>query len=389
MARKVLFVHDGPLYVNEKSESFGIHITEEIKQRYLQLGDSVTFCMRKKKIESPEQFKYSHILKEDFKFVSFPNFKSLKSYLCNKPKATRIIKALVQENDVLVVRMPSASGSIAIREARKYKVPYIVEMVSCTYDAYRFYNWRGKLIAPYKFWKIRNIIKDCTHVVYVTKEFLQERYPTNGIHTHCSNVKLKTIPEEILQHRLIKINNYVEPIVLGSIGTVEVKYKGQLDVIKALYRLKAKGMIFKYKIVGQGDPSRLQHLIDNLEMVNQIEIIGFLHSSKINDFLRSIDIYIQPSKTEGLPRALIEAMGMACPAAGSSVGGIPELLNSNCLFPPGNIKVIAAIIESFTHDKLIDEAKRNYKKAKEYQEDVLEKRRSEFYKSFLKDCELL
>lgn len=385
MSRKVLFVHDGPLYTNEKAEVFGIQYTEEVKQRYLQLGDTVTFCMREKKILDSEGSRFSHISDENFKFVPFPNFKSLTTYLFNKPKAKTIIGKLVKEHDLVVARMPSASGSIAIKEARKNKTPYFVEMVACTYDAYRFFNWKGKLIAPYKLFKIRNIIRDCTHVLYVTKYFLQERYPTKGLSIHCSDVKLNYHSEDVLKRRLNKINKHKGSLVLGSIGIVEVKYKGHADVIKALHKLKSENLIFNYKIVGEGDSNRLQQLIDTLGMGSQIEVIGALPSNKINKFLESIDLYIQPSKTEGLPRALIEAMAIGCPAAGSKVGGIPELLNADCLFKPGNVKDIVTSVKSFTADKLMKEAKRNYEIAHEYQANVLEQRRSDFFKRFLQD----
>jgi len=387
MGRKVLFVHDGPLYTNEKNEVFGIHYTEKIKQRYLQLGDSVTFCMREIKIHSSEQTKFSRISDENFEFVSFPNFKTIKTYLPNKPKAKKIIESLVRNHDVVVARMPSASGTLAIKAAREYNVPYLVEMVACTYDAYRFYNWKGKLIAPYKLRKIQKVIKECPYVVYVTKYFLQERYPTDGKTIHCSNVRLKMLSKQVLSERLDKINAYknkTTPLVLGSIGVIDVKYKGQADVIRALHKLKSEGLFYHYKIVGQGDPSRLQNLIDKLHMSKEVKIIGSLPSEKINNFIEGIDLYIQPSKTEGLPRAVIEAMSMACPALGSRVGGIPELLSEDCLFTAGNMKDIKKTIKSFTPEKLSIQAKRNFELAQEYQIDILEQRRLTFYKTFLK-----
>lgn len=385
MSRKVLFVHDGPLHINAKDEVFGIQFTEEVKQRYLQLGDTVTFCTREKKISDAEQSQYSRILDKDFNFVSFPNFKSIGTYVSNKPKAKRIIENEVKEHDVVVVRMPSASGSMAIKAARAFNIPYLVEMVACTYDAYLFYNWKGKLLAPFKLKKVQNIIKDCSHVIYVTKNFLQKRYPTDGLSTNVSNVELQVIGDDILAERITKINEKNAPLVLASIGVIDVKYKGQADVIKALYKLKAQNLIYHYKIVGSGNPMRLQNLINKLGMAKEVEIVGSLPFSKINNFLKSVDIYIQPSKTEGLPRALIEAMGMGCPALGSKVGGIPELLNPQCLFAAGNVNEIAVMIKSFNNDKLIKEANANFVNAKQYQKDILEQRRSRFYKQFLEE----
>ncbi len=383
--RKVLFVHDGPLYTTEKGEVYGTHYSEKIKQRYLQLGDQVTFCMRNRSLKEEDTKRFNKIFSENFSFTPFPNFKNFKNYIFNKPKAKRIITDLVKENDLVVIRMPSASGSIAIKAARKYNIPYLVEMVSCTFDALWHYDWRGKLLAPYKLWKIKKLIKDCPYVIYVTKKFLQKRYPNNGISIHCSNVELSEDSKNILSKRLNKIKNGKHPVTLGSIGVLDVKYKGQADVIRALHQLKREGLIFHYNIVGQGQPKRLLYLIKKFQLEKEVKVIGSLPSSKINEFLLNIDLYIQPSRTEGLPRALIEAMSMACPSLGSKVGGIPELLNDDSLFNPGSVREIKTAIKSFSKDKMLREAERNYEFSKRFQKEVLEERRKNFYKRFLSD----
>ena len=61
--------------------------------------------------------------------------------------------------------------------------------------------------------------------------------------------------------------------------------------------------------------------------------------------LDKADLFILPSKTEGLPRALVEAMARALPCIGTTVGGIPELLPSEDLVPPGDVKALAETIE--------------------------------------------
>lgn len=386
MSRKVLYVHDGSIYKTNSGKMYSMQFTEKVKQRYLKLGDSITCCLREKKITENESKRFSEISESNFTFVPFPNFKSLRSYIPNKAKAKVIIGREIENHDLAIIRMPSAAGAIAIKAARKNNVPYLVEMVSCAYDALWHYDWRGKLLAYYKLKKNQYLIKDCPYVIYVTQDYLQSKYPTSGFSLSCSDVELSSSSETHLHDRLEKIKKQKGPLNIGSIGVLDVKYKGQADVIRALHKLKKeKGIIYHYKIVGQRDSSHLQNLIKKLGMQNEIEIIGPLPPTKINEFLNSIDIFIQPSKTEGLPRALVEALNMACPSLGSRVGGIPELIDKDCLFEAGNMNEIIGVLQSFSKEKMKEKATRNFEKSLEYQQNILEKKRNDFYSTFLKN----
>jgi glycosyltransferase involved in cell wall biosynthesis len=96
-----------------------------------------------------------------------------------------------------------------------------------------------------------------------------------------------------------------------------------------------------------------------------------------------IDVYTQPSHTEGLPRALVEAMSLGLPCLGSKVGGIPELLEENCLFTPQSKAEILLKIKQINKEWMLNHAERNFEKSQEYTRDILEERRRVFYKEFL------
>ncbi|MHC1775901.1 MAG: glycosyltransferase family 4 protein [Lentimicrobium sp.] len=108
------------------------------------------------------------------------------------------------------------------------------------------------------------------------------------------------------------------------------KIKG-IDVL-----LKAfKSLINKYDkreiklcIIGLSD-ARLKTLktsngIDEFDL--QDKIINFGIIDNVPDVLPAMDIYVQPSRSEALPYAIIEAGLFEIPAIGSNVGGIPELI---------------------------------------------------------------
>ena len=100
-------------------------------------------------------------------------------------------------------------------------------------------------------------------------------------------------------------------------------------------------------------------------------------------FYDSLDIYIQPSKLEGLPRAVIEAMSRGCPVLGSDVGGIPELLDNECLFKKGSSKAIFESLLRMINSDISKYAKKNYEKANDYLLDKIETKRNNFYEKFL------
>lgn len=384
--RKVLFVHDGPMYFEQtKKKYYGVHYDDKLIKRHLYLGDQVTFLMRLAEVLPEQANKLSPILEPKFSFIEIPNFKSISTYFSNKNKAKEIIEKAVEYHDLLVIRLPSAAGAIAFKKALELKKPVLVEFVACVFDALWNYDWRGKLLAHYKLRKYQKLMLLAGHTIYVTNRFLQSRYPTIGKYIGCSDVEIEPIDQNVLQIRLEKIRKQSEPLVLCTVAALDVPYKGQADVIKAIGRLKQEGILYKYKLIGQGNPDQLQETIVKNNVEDLVEIIGTLPHHKVFDFLETIDVYIQPSKVEGLPRALAEALSKGCPSLGSAVGGIPELISEECLFKPGSVQEIVQKLKKIDTLWLLEQASLNFETAKEYQKNILEKRRKAFYQVFLQE----
>ena len=101
-----------------------------------------------------------------------------------------------------------------------------------------------------------------------------------------------------------------------------------------------------------------------------------------------MDLYIQPSRQEGLPRAVIEAMSRALPVFGSKTAGIPELLLNECVFDNCSVKQIMYLMSKIDNNQMIHYAKRNFSEAMKYQKSILDARRYNFYNSILKHYNL-
>jgi glycosyltransferase involved in cell wall biosynthesis len=69
---------------------------------------------------------------------------------------------------------------------------------------------------------------------------------------------------------------------------------------------------------------------------------------EVTDYLRSIDIFVLPSRSEALSNSLMEAMACGCCAVASDAGGNPELVSDDQtgrLFPPGDAAALASVLE--------------------------------------------
>jgi len=78
---------------------------------------------------------------------------------------------------------------------------------------------------------------------------------------------------------------------------------------------------------------------------------------------------------------MIEAMARGLPCIGSSVGGIPELLSAEDLFPSRDPKALADKVAEVVRDRkrMVEMAERNLRKARNYSDAVLSAKRKEFY----------
>jgi glycosyltransferase involved in cell wall biosynthesis len=387
---KAMFCYDGPLSQDQYGNYYGVALNERMFSRYYQITDSLTVAIRTEQIKTGGiKNGLLRINLDNFQVVSCPNLSSLKGMLFNRSKANSILFDQIKNTDFLVIRLPSVIGILSIEIARKMNKPFLIELVGCPWDANWNHSWKGKLVAPFMWHATKKAVKNAPYVLYVTNEFLQNRYPSTGKTVGCSNVALPTLDESVLDARLQKIKQMTKnkPVVIGTTAAVDVRYKGQEYVIQAIAELNKQGYNFEYRLVGGGDKTYLQSIAENYGVADKVIFEGSIPHEKVFDYLDSIDIYVQPSKTEGLPRALIEAMSRGCPCIGSKAGGIPELLDNAYIFRSGNVKELVTILANFDVEKMVKQAKRNFEFSKGYAKEVIETRRNEFFKQFAESVE--
>lgn len=384
---KLVFVHDGPLFYDSEGRyyEFAYH---ELYQRYSYFADDITFLMRTKPIEGERKFT---LVPSEIRVVDVPNFKSPKLYFKNKKTAQEIVKKEIFAADYVVLRSQSSIAQLALNYIKEYRKPYIIECVGCSWDSYWNHGLLGKIVAPYMYLKTRCAIRNAEYVYYVTNEFLQKRYPTNGKTVSCSNVVLDSLDNYTLEKRIKKIQEFNpnKRLILGTAAAIDTRYKGHEHVIEAIPALLKKGYNIEYRLAGgftgQKKTTFLYDLARNLGVSDRVTFCGSLSSKQMNEYYDSLDIYVQPSKQEGLPRAVIEAMSRACPTIGTGIAGIPELLQKDFLFKKGSSEEVVGAIERMLKADLSKVATVNFEKAKQYERDKLNVKRNLFYDQFIQD----
>lgn len=386
---KLTFVHDGPLFFDKdrKYYEFAYH---ELLERYTYLADDITFMMRTRPISGNRKFT---LVPDAVNVVSVPNFKSPKKYFAEKKKAEAIVEKQIEISDIVVLRSQSSIAQLALKYIHRYKKPYIIESVGCSWDSYWNHGVLGKIVAPYMYLKTKKAIAEADYVYYVTTKFLQKRYPTNGKTVCCSNVVLDKLDDRTLEKRLLKIKEFApkKKLVLGTAAALDTRYKGQEYVIQALKELAEAGYTVEYHLAGGMTGAKpnsfLEDLAKKLGVSDKVIFRGSLSSNQMALYYDSLDIYIQPSKQEGLPRAVIEAMSRGCPVIGTSIAGIPELVQENFLFNKGSKKELMRALDRIMNADLSQVAIENFNKAREYEKEKLRKKRERFYDEFMSDIQ--
>lgn len=385
--KKALFCYDGPIMKDNNNNYYGNEFDDKVLKRYEYIAENIKLLMRVKKInEDVIEKKFSKINTEKYDVGECLNLSSIKGLLFNRKIVKKQLENEIRQANYVIVRLPSIIGSLSIGIAKKLNKPYFVELVGCPWDALWNHSIKGKLFAPIMTLNTKRLVKNAPFVLYVTEEFLQRRYPTEGKSVGCSDVILKESNNNIIEDRKKHIleNQNTEKKIIATIGAINVKFKGQKYVIKAINKLKKHGINnYEYWIIGGGDKSYLEKFVKKYKLENNVKFLGSLPHDEIFNKLEKVDIYIQPSKQEGLPRSLLEAMSMGCLSIGANTGGIPELLDKEYIVRRGNVNDIVEKIKSITIEQQIEQAKVNFEKSKKYEKAILEEKRNSFYDEFI------
>jgi glycosyltransferase involved in cell wall biosynthesis len=164
----------------------------------------------------------------------------------------------------------------------------------------------------------------------------------------------RILPQMIVKEDkfLPDIKNLVQRILY--VGRLSPE-KGLNELFIAL-KLLSKRISFEALIIGDGiDEKKYRDLVLKLKLCSCIQFLGPISwGDELFSIMRKCDVLVLPSKTEGLPLVLIEAMSQGVPVVATNVGGIPEIVEdriSGLLVTPGSAKDLANALFDMLFDK--------------------------------------
>ncbi len=358
-------------------------LTRSFWERYRPVFDKVRLVARVRDVaEAPEGEMPAN--GDGVEFVPLPNFTGPKEYLRRKWAVSAAMRQALHNGDAVMLRAPSVVGDCLVSQLRRSGRPFGVEVIADPYDSFGANAVQHPLRFFFRWLFSRKLRAQCATAcgaAYVTERALQRRYPPSpeAFATHYSSIDLPN-SAFVGAPRLAPTRR---PARLLLVGTLAQLYKAPDVLIDAVAEVVRGGVDLELTIVGGGQHLReMEARAAALGIGSLVHFTGNLATGQaVRAELDRADLFTLPSRQEGLPRAMIEAMARGLPALGSTVGGIPELLPADDLFPPNEVPALAAKIREVLGDpeRMARASARNLAKAREYSQEVLTPRRQALY----------
>ena len=384
---KVAVVVDSHIYRTPDHKFWVKGITgNDFFQRYLNIFDGVRVISRVKDIGYEEAEKMLRVDSKEVEVFPLPYSRGMKEYMKNYRAIRKAVKKSIEGFSCAIFRLPSVIAFLVLDEFRKAGHPYAIEVVADPEDAYAE-NWIAKNMYTRK---LRKAAASANGAAYVTKEALQKKYPSQA---HLQGKNIKSFFTEYYSSIDLDAQYFGEEKVYASgkdkltlchtsnkNATTE---KGQDTLIRALGILHRKGYDVSVKFIGDSEiREQFEKLAEESGVSDRIRFTGLLaRKEEVRSELMSSDLFVYPTRAEGLPRSMIEAMAVGLPVVSTPVGGIPELVPSKYLVEAGDHVGLAETIMMLldNREELEEMSRRNLQVAKQYERKQLQLRRDEFY----------
>lgn len=240
---------------------------------------------------------------EQLVFIASASFWILNWSRQNRPNAT-----------LAFFGMPS--GAVAWLLKAVYKIPYIVSLRGGDVPGFRPYDFKTfhKLIGPF----LRVIWHDASAVIANSRGLRDLALAFD------SSIEIPIIPNGVDGTRYTVENRDWSHPRLFSVG--RIVYQKGLDLgLRALTQLQ--DLDWRWSIAGDGPQIEpLKSLADELGIAERVTFLGWQSKEELAMDYHQANLFLFPSRHEGMPNAVLEAMSSGLPVAATRIAGNDELV---------------------------------------------------------------
>ncbi len=208
-------------------------------------------------------------------------------------------------------------------------------------------EWRGRM----HFLVDRALAIATQRVLFVSRDVKEAYTKRSGI----SQKKCTVIPNgisldditETREENRDRLGWKSNELVILSVGRLAPE-KGHIDLVDAFAMIADRLPHAKLIIVGDGsERSLLLGRVKEMKLESRVVLAGQQDNARC--WMKAADIYVQPSRREALPLAVLEAMATGLPVLATRVGDVSDIIEHEVqgfLVPPCSHKVLAKMLYS-------------------------------------------
>lgn len=294
------------------------------------------------------------------------------------------VKRLIEEEGIDIIQTTllyaDLIGAIAARLAN---VPSVISWETVSHGSFDTLRTKQRHKMAYRF--AMRYVKKIVAVSDETRDsiIMYRKIDSEKIQTIHYGVNLNKFQKISSNGKRQEIGISEDAKVIGVVARIE-EVKGHRYLIEAAQEIVKKIPSVYFIFIGDGSlRTELENRVEELGLTSHFKFLGF--RKDVHELLNSIDVFVLPSISEGLPNVILEAMASEKPVVASAVGGIPEAVidgETGYLVPEKNTVALQEAITKLLEDKVsLTEMGKNARRRVE-EEFSLQKEISEFEKLY-------
>ncbi|MGL2966878.1 glycosyltransferase [Flavobacterium sp. XGLA_31] len=251
----------------------------------------------------------------------------------------------------------------------KTKFFHVESLVNCTYDPIRFSDPKvNKWTLHFYQWLDKNTqIKGTDKFIAITNEVKEHYIQKLGISSEKISVVFRGRKEndfiahqmEIRQKLAEELQFATADIIITHVGRQEFQ-KGHLELLQAIKSIDSQLSQLKVQFLCCGrdgnNTNEIEAFLSKEKLQTPIRFLG--HRQDVNQIMAASDIFVFPSKYEGLGGSLIEAQAAGLPIVCSDIKVFKEVVNKNenaLMYQLGNCNDLAEKLLTLIHSETLRE----------------------------------